>query len=81
MSLKSNVKRLIIYAFFGVITTAINWAVYILLQKLSFGITLSNAVAWLASVMVAFSTSKIYTFKNKARSFKELLEQIILFIF
>ena len=81
MSLKSNVKRLIIYAFFGVITTAINWAVYILLQKLNFGITLSNALAWIASVMVAFSTSKIYTFKNKARSFKELLEQLILFIF
>ena len=81
MSLKSNVKQLIIYPFFGVITTAVNWAVYIGLQKVGVSVTASNAVAWFAAISVAFITNKKYTFKNKARSLKELLEQIILFVF
>ncbi|MEE1197973.1 MAG: histidinol-phosphatase HisJ family protein [Acutalibacteraceae bacterium] len=81
MSLKSNVKQLVIYTFFGVITTAVNWAVYIGLQKVGVSVTASNAVAWFAAISVAFITNKKYTFKNKARSLKELLEQIILFVF
>ena len=81
MSLKSNVKQLVIYTFFGVLTTAVNWAVYIGLQKVGVSVTASNAVAWFAAISVAFITNKKYTFKNKARSLKELLEQIILFVF
>ena len=81
MSLKSNLKQIIVYTFFGVVTTAVNWAVYIALQKAGAAITFSNAIAWIAAVSVAFITNKKYTFKNKARSFKELVEQIILFVF
>ncbi len=81
MSLKSNLKQIIVYTFFGIVTTAVNWAVYIVLQKAGAAITVSNAIAWITSVSVAFITNKKYTFKNKAHSFKELLEQIILFIF
>ena len=58
MSLKSNVKQLIVYTFFGVVTTAVNWAVYIALQKAGAAITFSNAIAWIAAVSVAFITNK-----------------------
>ncbi len=78
---KLNLKQIFIYSVFGVVTTAVNWAVYIVLQKLGVSVTASNAIAWFASVSVAFLTNKKYTFKNKARSFKELLEQIVLFVF
>lgn len=60
-------KELIHYVFFGGATTAVNWLVYALLVELLHAdITLSNAVAWVAAVLFAFITNKLFVFGSKS---------------
>ena len=60
-------KELIHYVFFGGATTAVNWLVYALLvEVLHADITLSNAIAWLAAVIFAFITNKLFVFESKS---------------
>ena len=68
------IKRLIIkyrdiipYAVFGVLTTLLDFAVYFLLYK-QFGINnvLSTIIAFIAAVLFAFATNKLFVFKSKS---------------
>lgn len=60
-------KELIHYIFFGGATTAVNWLVYALLVEVFHAdITLSNAIAWLAAVIFAFITNKLFVFESKS---------------
>lgn len=58
-------KEIVKYVFWGGITTIVNWVVYALLT-MCFQImpVISNIVAWIISVIVAYFSNKIYVFKN-----------------
>ena len=58
-------KELMMYVIFGVATTAVNWVVYTICISLSVDMTLSNAIAWVISVLFAFITNKIFVFESK----------------
>ena len=59
-------KEQILYLEFGVIVTLVNWIVYaVMVAVLNMGITISNAVAWLAAVVTAFITNKLFVFDSK----------------
>lgn len=79
-----KIQEMISYVFFGVLTTLVNWCVYVFLtwalgmQGHERGSTLyvliGNAAtftAWLASVLFAFFTNKRYVFKSKNGAWKE----------
>lgn len=54
------------YLAFGVIVTLVNWVVYaVLVAIINIGITASNAVAWIAAVVTAFITNKLFVFQSK----------------
>ena len=60
------------YIFFGVGTTFVNWCVYGLAVRFAgFQITTGNIIAWIAGVIFAFITNKIWVFES--RSWKLLL--------
>lgn len=67
---KYNLSRyvpVILYLFFGVVTTIINIVSYALLARvLKIDYVISNIVAWLLAVIVAFITNKLYVFKDGA---------------
>ena len=78
-------KELITYFIFGVLTTLVNWAVYTALvfalpDSIQEGvkITVSNAVAWVAGVIFAFITNKIWVFESK--SFEMNIKEFISFV-
>lgn len=59
-------KEQILYLAFGVIVTLVNWVVYaVLVAIINIGITASNAVAWIAAVVTAFITNKLFVFQSK----------------
>ena len=67
-------KEVILYLFFGVTTTAVNWLVYALLTAaLHAHMTLANGVAWLAAVVYAFITNKLFVFESKSMAPRVLL--------
>ncbi len=74
-------KELILYVFFGVLNTAVNFTAFwlwgkILGEELYY---ISNALAWLASVIFAYLTNKLFVFESKSFSPKTLLKEIPLF--
>ena len=80
-------RELITYVVFGVLTTLVNWAVYtVLILALPDGmaesakLTLSNAVAWVAGVLFAFITNKIWVFESKSFKPVILLKEFISFV-
>lgn len=65
-------KEIILYIFFGVLTTAVSFISYAVCTKLiNFrseiaGIALSNIISWVCAVIFAFITNKIWVFESHA---------------
>lgn len=73
-----RIKELMVYVLFGVMTTVVNWVIYTLLTH-ALGMekhpdgsasyvligNISNAVAWIISVLFAFFTNKRFVFKSE----------------
>ena len=65
MELLSKYREIILYLFCGVLTTVVNYLVYFpFFNLLHFSATLSNIVAWIVAVLVAFLTNKPLVFKS-----------------
>ena len=61
-------REQISYLFFGVMTTVVNYFTYWLFSSVILGadsvLTVSQTIAWLASVLFAFVTNKFFVFKG-----------------
>ena len=59
-------KEMLLYLFFGIVSTVVNYAVFTLMLSLwGVGASLwANFVAFLAAVTVAFITNKLFVFKS-----------------
>ena len=74
-------KSLIVYLVFGVLTTAINYLVYLPLYNLAgFSAALSNIIAWVAAVIFAFLTNKPFVFKSYDWSASTLFPELVKFV-
>ena len=63
------------YLFFGGLTTIVNYGVYFLFRALidtGYSYLIANGAAWVAAVVFAFVTNKLFVFKSKTRSRAEL---------
>lgn len=73
-----RIRELMVYVFFGVLTTLVNWCVYSLLtivlgmenypdRSATYVLigNVSNAAAWIISVLFAFFTNKRFVFKSE----------------
>jgi putative flippase GtrA len=78
-ALRKN-KQLLLYLFFGICTTAINTICYWLLYDvLPFGNLLSTILAWLAAVIFAFITNKLFVFESKRTSTQDCINEVVSF--
>ncbi len=71
-------KELIIYVVFGVATTVVNLLVF-KLSNMALGEELylvSNIIAWIAAVVFAYITNKLWVFESKSWSAKVLAKEI-----
>ena len=61
-----NKKELISYLIFGVLTTVVNIVVYYVFNTwLQVNYLVSNAIAWITSVLFAYITNRKYVFESK----------------
>ena len=75
-------KEIFLYAVFGVVTTLANLLAF-LLAEFILGQELylvSNAIAWVVGVVVAFVTNKLWVFKSKSWKLKVFLKEFIEFV-
>ncbi len=68
------------YLIFGVLTTIINILVYsICLYLFKIPNLISNIIAWIIAVIVAYLTNRKYVFDSKASAKKEIFVEVITF--
>ena len=74
-------KEVIMYLIFGVLTTIINIVTYYLFSNiLNINYLVSNALAWILSVIFAYITNKIYVFESNTNKAMDVLKEIISFV-
>lgn len=75
-------REIILYGIFGVITTVANFLVFLVATKL-FGeelVLINNALAWIAGVVVAFVTNKLFVFNSKSWKPKTAIKELAEFV-
>ncbi len=75
-------KEFVLYAVFGVVTTLANLFAF-LLSDFILGQDLylvSNAIAWIVGVVVAFVTNKLWVFNSKSWKLKVFLKEFFEFV-
>ena len=66
-TLYAKYRETVIYLVFGVLTTVVNYAVYIPLYNfVHLPASVCNGVAWVAAVTFAYVTNKLFVFESKS---------------
>jgi len=64
-------KEVILYLFFGGVTTVANIITFKVLRIASLSLFISNSIAWIVAVLIAYFTNRKYVFDSKNDSKKE----------
>lgn len=71
----------LVYLVFGVLTTVVNYLVYLpVYNLLGWSAATSNAVAWVAAVTFAYVTNKPFVFKSHDWSLNTVLPELSKFV-
>ena len=69
------------YLFFGVLTTVVNYLVYLpVYNLLGVSAAVSNAIAWVVAVAFAFLTNKPFVFRSHDWSAKTVVPELTKFV-
>lgn len=83
MSIQKLLKQyidVIMYLFFGVLTTVINVISYwILAYPLKLGIMISTVIAWFVAVLFAYITNRKWVFHSSSEGFGKIIKEVISF--
>lgn len=72
---------IISYLFFGVLTTVVNYIVYLPCYNiLGFSAAVSNVIAWVAAVAFAYLTNKPFVFKSHDWSAATVIPELTKFV-
>lgn len=74
-------KEVILYLIFGALTTGVSWGIYTVFVKyLRLDINISNITSWIAAVIFAFITNKIWVFESKSKELMTISKEFIAFL-
>lgn len=79
--LLNRYREVIVYLVFGVLTTLVNYLVYLpCYNLLNFSSSLSNVIAWVAAVVFAYVTNKPFVFQSSDWSAKTVVPELTKFV-
>ena len=74
-------RDVIVYLVFGVLTTAVNYIVYLpCYNVLGLSGSVSNAIAWVGAVAFAYLTNKPFVFRSHDWSAKTVIPELMKFV-
>lgn len=75
-------KEMIMYLVFGAGTTVVNWVTYSALTVTGavINMNIANIIAWVAAVVFAYITNKIWVFESKSWKADVLVKEIGMFL-
>jgi len=81
MKLMKKYWDVVSYLFFGVLTTVVNYLVYLpVYNYLGLSAAVSNAIAWIVAVAFAYLTNKPFVFKSHDWSAKTVIPELSKFV-
>ena len=76
-----NVREIIMYGIFGVLTTILNiFSYWALTRFLNLSTVAGTVWAWLIAVFFAYATNRKYVFHSENNSIKSILSELISFL-
>lgn len=75
-------REIIVYGFFGVLTTAVNYGVYVFLTRvfqISETTVLPNSIAFVVSVVFAYFTNRKWVFNSQVSGFANVTKEFGMF--
>ena len=70
-------RELVSYVFWGAMTTAVNYAAYLLLTEgLQVYYLTGNIIAWAVSVLFAYFVNKLFVFRSKTWAWRVALREL-----
>lgn len=80
MNLFKKYQDVILYLFFGVLTTVINVLSYAFFAHvLNFGTMPSTVLAWFLAVLFAYLTNRTWVFHSQAKNAKDISREVVTF--
>ena len=80
-SLAEKYRDILSYLFFGVLTTVVNYLIYLPVFNLcGLSATVSNMIAWVGAVAFAFLTNKPFVFHSHDWSAKTVIPELTKFV-
>ena len=80
-NLREKYRDVIVYLVFGVLTTAVNYVVYLpCYNVLRLSGSTSNAIAWVGAVAFAYLTNKPFVFQSHDWSAKTVIPELTKFV-
>ncbi len=73
-------RESISYLVFGVLTTAVDYFVYQVLRLLDVHYLFAQGMAWIAAVLFAFVTNKIFVFQSREMRMRTLFLEFVSFV-
>ncbi len=73
-------RETISYLIFGVLTTAVDWLVYPLMRWFRYSVAVSSTASWMAAVLFAFVTNKLFVFQSRTWHPRELGREFVSFV-
>ena len=81
LALLKKYEDVLSYLFFGVLTTAVNYLVYLpCYNTLGLSAAVSNGVAWVAAVVFAYLTNKPFVFQSHDWSARTVIPELSKFV-
>lgn len=73
-------KDIILYLFYGILTTLVNILVFTLsVRLLSLSVIISNIIAWICSVLFAYITNRKFVFRSSVSGSTGIFKEICAF--
>ena len=70
-------REIVSYIFWGVMTTAVNYAAYFLLRNVFLvPLVAGNAAAWAVSVLFAYFVNKLFVFESKSWAWRVAVREL-----
>lgn len=74
-------KEILLYLFFGVLTTIVSLSTYYFFSEiLEIHYLISNVFSWIFAVLFAYITNRLWVFKIKNNDIKSILKEMFAFI-
>ena len=74
-------REIILYLFFGVLTTCVSWGSYALFAHfVGTGVAVANALSWFFATVFAFVTNKIFVFLSSSWDVKVVAKEFAAFV-